>query len=238
MPLSWFTIQWKLISNTNFCDFRINCSRMSETTSRHMWRSIMTVRSSRQTWRRWESRYLLVFLVFLSGVNAWGVLFFGHCQATQDKADNQEGVVEIPESDDKDEVCAAVAANVLWQMDNDRKTTALKQLQGHMWREAYKTGAVQGEWVIFNVNLRSCQSVSCDCLYPWLAALSSISGKIIAQFPFPQELLSVVFWIKNDQPHSILIPSFTDLCHHFQVLNLFSCLTEYMKMWYPAFRTG
>ncbi|XP_063994248.1 enolase-phosphatase E1 isoform X2 [Diachasmimorpha longicaudata] len=29
-------------------------------------------------------------------------------------------------------------------MDNDRKTTALKQLQGHMWREAYKSGDVKG----------------------------------------------------------------------------------------------
>ncbi|XP_024894135.1 enolase-phosphatase E1 [Temnothorax curvispinosus] len=29
-------------------------------------------------------------------------------------------------------------------MDNDRKTGALKQLQGHMWREAYKTGTVKG----------------------------------------------------------------------------------------------
>uniref|UniRef100_A0A672KAF7 Uncharacterized protein n=1 Tax=Sinocyclocheilus grahami TaxID=75366 RepID=A0A672KAF7_SINGR len=26
---------------------------------------------------------------------------------------------------------------VLWQMAADRKSTALKQLQGHMWRAAY-----------------------------------------------------------------------------------------------------
>lgn len=30
-------------------------------------------------------------------------------------------------------------------MDNDRKTGALKQLQGHMWSEAYKTGTVKGQ---------------------------------------------------------------------------------------------
>ncbi len=29
-------------------------------------------------------------------------------------------------------------------MDNDRKITSLKKLQGHMWREAYKTGKVKG----------------------------------------------------------------------------------------------
>jgi methionine salvage enolase-phosphatase E1 len=53
--------------------------------------------------------------------------------------------VEIAESEDKDEVCAAVAANVLWQMESDRKSSSLQQFQGHMWREAYKTGAVQSE---------------------------------------------------------------------------------------------
>ncbi len=35
----------------------------------------------------------------------------------------------------------AVAANVAWQMSTDRKTTALKQLQGHMWKVRQLTGA-------------------------------------------------------------------------------------------------
>ena len=30
-------------------------------------------------------------------------------------------------------------------MDEDRKTGALKQLQGHMWRQAYESGAVKGQ---------------------------------------------------------------------------------------------
>lgn len=62
--------------------------------------------------------------------------------------------MEIPESDDKDEVCAAVAANVLWQMESDRKSGSLQQLYSHMWREAYKTKAVMSEYVsegYFNV---------------------------------------------------------------------------------------
>ena len=71
-----------------------------------------------------------------------------HLQATKDKDNTMDGVVEIPDAEDKDEVCAAVAANVLWQMEADRKTTALKQLQGHIWREAYKTAAVLGESVL------------------------------------------------------------------------------------------
>ncbi|KAK0071692.1 hypothetical protein PV325_012499 [Microctonus aethiopoides] len=29
-------------------------------------------------------------------------------------------------------------------MDNDRKTGALKQLQGHIWRDGYKSGAIKG----------------------------------------------------------------------------------------------
>jgi len=43
----------------------------------------------------------------------------------------------------------AVAKNVLWQMDLDRKTKALKQLQGHIMREGYKNGNLKGQWVSF-----------------------------------------------------------------------------------------
>ena len=39
---------------------------------------------------------------------------------------------------------AAVTANVLWQMAANRKTGALKQLQGHIWRSGYATGALKG----------------------------------------------------------------------------------------------
>ncbi|XP_058523135.1 enolase-phosphatase E1 isoform X3 [Ochotona princeps] len=40
----------------------------------------------------------------------------------------------------------AVADNVCWQMSLDRKTTALKQLQGHMWRAAFTAGHVKAEF--------------------------------------------------------------------------------------------
>ena len=58
-----------------------------------------------------------------------------------------EGAVAIPDAteDNRDAVIEAVIANVIAQMDGDRKTKGLKALQGHMWREAYKTGKVQGE---------------------------------------------------------------------------------------------
>eukprot|EP00075_Anas_platyrhynchos_P023453 XP_027312706.1 enolase-phosphatase E1 isoform X1 [Anas platyrhynchos] len=61
-----------------------------------------------------------------------------------------EGAVPIPvESGNGDEelerVIQAVVDNVLWQMALDRKSTALKQLQGHIWRAAYTTGQVKGE---------------------------------------------------------------------------------------------
>ncbi|KAM4810317.1 enolase-phosphatase E1 isoform 2-T2 [Rhinophrynus dorsalis] len=61
-----------------------------------------------------------------------------------------DGFVPIPcnISDNKADlglVIQAVVDNVHWQMSLDRKTTALKQLQGHMWRAAYVTGQVKGE---------------------------------------------------------------------------------------------
>jgi methionine salvage enolase-phosphatase E1 len=55
-----------------------------------------------------------------------------------------DGAVLIPE-DNEDNTVEAVAKNVLWQMDLDRKTKALKQLQGHIMREGYKNGNLKGQ---------------------------------------------------------------------------------------------
>ncbi|XP_034945122.1 enolase-phosphatase E1 [Chelonus insularis] len=64
-------------------------------------------------------------------------------QATQDQSDKVEGLVPITGETSK-ELQESLMNNILWQMDNDRKTGALKQLQGHMWRDAYNSGAVKG----------------------------------------------------------------------------------------------
>ena len=42
------------------------------------------------------------------------------------------------------EAQAAVVRNVAWQMRCGRKSGALKALQGHIWREGYESGALQG----------------------------------------------------------------------------------------------
>ncbi|XP_011159478.1 enolase-phosphatase E1 [Solenopsis invicta] len=64
-------------------------------------------------------------------------------QAKKDEEDKSDGFVAIT-GDNPEEKKESLLKNILWQMDNDRKTGALKQLQGHMWREAYKTGTVKG----------------------------------------------------------------------------------------------
>ncbi|EGI67114.1 Enolase-phosphatase E1 [Acromyrmex echinatior] len=64
-------------------------------------------------------------------------------QAKKDEEEKLEGFIAIT-GDKPEEEKDSLLKNVLWQMDNDRKTAALKQLQGHMWREAYKTGTVKG----------------------------------------------------------------------------------------------
>ncbi|KAB5543659.1 hypothetical protein PHYPO_G00081940 [Pangasianodon hypophthalmus] len=46
---------------------------------------------------------------------------------------------------DEEKAIREVVDSVLWQMAADRKTTALKQLQGHMWRAAYVSGKIKGE---------------------------------------------------------------------------------------------
>nr|CAD7572141.1 unnamed protein product [Timema californicum] len=69
-------------------------------------------------------------------------------QAKKDEEDSIDGVVSIPESD---KAIEAVAKNVLWQMDLDRKTKSLKQLQGHIWRDGYKNGDIKGQFVLFGL---------------------------------------------------------------------------------------
>ncbi|KYM77170.1 Enolase-phosphatase E1 [Atta colombica] len=64
-------------------------------------------------------------------------------QAKKDEEEKLEGFAAIT-GDKSEEEKDSLLKNVLWQMDNDRKTAALKQLQGHMWREAYKTGTIKG----------------------------------------------------------------------------------------------
>lgn len=53
-------------------------------------------------------------------------------------------------SSSKDSIITSVVQNVIWQMDIDRKATALKQLQGHMWREGYEAGTILGQLVSRN----------------------------------------------------------------------------------------
>ncbi|XP_060553052.1 enolase-phosphatase E1-like [Ruditapes philippinarum] len=66
--------------------------------------------------------------------------------ATKDKGEGKD-VVEIPakEEGNKDDVIKAVVSNVKAQMDADRKSTELKDLQGHVWRDAYKQKKIEGE---------------------------------------------------------------------------------------------
>lgn len=74
-------------------------------------------------------------------------IIWGFCfpQAVEDKKAEMEGVVEIPQEGSEEDIIAAVVKNVLWQMDADRKTTALKKLQGQMWRQGYKSGELKGQ---------------------------------------------------------------------------------------------
>ncbi|XP_061555145.1 enolase-phosphatase E1 [Phycodurus eques] len=46
---------------------------------------------------------------------------------------------------DEEKAIREVVDDVLWQMAADRKSTALKRLQGHMWRAAYASGTIKGE---------------------------------------------------------------------------------------------
>ncbi|KNA03371.1 hypothetical protein SOVF_209850 [Spinacia oleracea] len=55
------------------------------------------------------------------------------------------GVVPVPSNDEgKEEVVAALVANVEAMIKADRKITALKQLQGHVWRTGFLNNELEG----------------------------------------------------------------------------------------------
>ncbi|EEB17075.1 enolase-phosphatase E-1, putative [Pediculus humanus corporis] len=66
-------------------------------------------------------------------------------QAKKDEEDKVENLCLIEDGEKEKET---LIKNVLWQMDLDRKTTALKQLQGHIWREGYEKGKLKG--IVYN----------------------------------------------------------------------------------------
>ena len=64
-------------------------------------------------------------------------------QALEDHARGVTAAPMLPEGVGP-EVREAAVANVLWQMDSDRKTTGLKSLQGKIWRHGYGSGELLG----------------------------------------------------------------------------------------------
>eukprot|EP00252_Welwitschia_mirabilis_P016948 TRINITY_DN37707_c0_g1_i1.p1 TRINITY_DN37707_c0_g1~~TRINITY_DN37707_c0_g1_i1.p1 ORF type:complete len:521 (+),score=103.88 TRINITY_DN37707_c0_g1_i1:222-1784(+) len=70
-------------------------------------------------------------------------------QVDEDLKKGVPGATAIPPNDaGKDKVIAALEANVLAMISADRKVTALKELQGHIWRTGYKKKELQG--VVFD----------------------------------------------------------------------------------------
>lgn len=64
--------------------------------------------------------------------------------AAEDAAAGREVPAIAPPDADVDTQIASATANVLAQMDTDRKTTALKSLQGKIWKDGYATGELRG----------------------------------------------------------------------------------------------
>ncbi|KAM3346924.1 hypothetical protein ACQJBY_021109 [Aegilops geniculata] len=68
-------------------------------------------------------------------------------QIDNDLADGVPGAVPLPPSPPatEDQVIDALVANVQAMIDADRKLTALKQLQGCVWRRGFESGEIKGE---------------------------------------------------------------------------------------------
>ncbi|XP_067939339.1 enolase-phosphatase E1-like [Watersipora subatra] len=65
----------------------------------------------------------------------------------QAERDRTDGILSAPPilstESVQSEIIQSVISNVEWQMSSDRKTTALKQLQGHMWVDAYEKKEIE-----------------------------------------------------------------------------------------------
>lgn len=66
--------------------------------------------------------------------------------AKSDLASGMTTTPQIPDTgSDKSAIKEAVSKNVFAQMDMDRKSTALKQLQGHIWRHGFESKELEGD---------------------------------------------------------------------------------------------
>ena len=107
-----------------------------------------------------------MFCIYASS-NKCFVLFY---QSIVDREELVDGVVDIPSDEDEDseeeedfealnkrmeeskvKIIKAVKDNVSWLMDQKREVNSLRQIQGHMWREAFKMGKVVGMYVYINI---------------------------------------------------------------------------------------
>jgi enolase-phosphatase E1 len=70
-----------------------------------------------------------------------------HRSSQREHAEHPEGTVPVVPGSEAplEERVAAANDNLQWQMDLDRKSTALKAIQGMIWRKAYERGDIFGE---------------------------------------------------------------------------------------------
>ena len=88
-----------------------------------------------------HSAHSIAERLYCSDLHVW----FLPIQATKDKED---GAAEMPAEDaDQEAMTSAVTTNILWQMEQERKSEALSQFQDHMYREGFKMGKIQTQWV-------------------------------------------------------------------------------------------
>ena len=63
-------------------------------------------------------------------------------QAQEDAAGDFPNAPQVPADAAGNALVEAAVANIHWQMDADRKTTALKSLQGKIWKDGYAAGTL------------------------------------------------------------------------------------------------
>lgn len=86
-------------------------------------------------------QHLGVWLCQHQGSDAWAQVA---ALLRQDEEACAQAPVPGPEAT-QEALSAAMEANALWQMDQDRKSTGLKALQGQVWQDGYDSGQLKAE---------------------------------------------------------------------------------------------
>lgn len=128
-------------------------------------------------------------------------------------------------------VLSAVVEGVKWLMAADRKVSALKELQGHIWRHGYENGDLQGQYASkhssFSTVIILIQSY---CLINLLSPHESHHLPLFSTFPAASILTFLLFWRPGMRMVYVYASTHQEVCK----LKSYCSVTQKMETCYQS----